>query len=279
MLCEFRARLAEQDSTADQLLQLMTADSSYRVRPLSAVKHSPAAPRLVRYAPPDKPPLYFVIEEVGEDVLPPVPGAPVPDKRYGDVDGFPFELVEEHLGVQDFQEFCTEHRGRLIGLVRKVFRDSWFEVCLDPEDVVQDTMELAWFNWPRIGRMAHPDRYLRRVAAKKALRAMEKAGREVFVPVEGFLDSFEGMFRSAFGWSPEDLAAADRIRDVLAGLPQRQAQVLLLTADGWSDSQVGNVLGLSPATVRSHRRHMKKFLRYRLGADAEGWSEALLARD
>ncbi|MFH8993106.1 LuxR C-terminal-related transcriptional regulator [Streptomyces sp. NPDC017940] len=57
----------------------------------------------------------------------------------------------------------------------------------------------------------------------------------------------------------ETVSGAADCREILAQLPHRQAQVLLLTADGWSDSQIGDQLGLSAATVRSHRRHMEKF--------------------
>ncbi|MEW2267488.1 RNA polymerase sigma factor [Streptomyces sp. NPDC047853] len=191
-----------------------------------------------------------------------VDGGPA-DQQYGNVDGIPFEWVKD-LPVMDFDEFHAEHRARLVALVRKVLRECWYDVSIDPEDVVQDTMEMAVRNWPRIGRMMHPDRYLRRVAAKRALRAMEKSAREVSTSTEGFLTMFEGSLTSGAERSPEQMVAADLVRDVLISLPHRQAQVLLLTADGWSDSEIGKSLGISAGTVRSHRRHVRKVFTQRL---------------
>ncbi|MFH8993105.1 RNA polymerase sigma factor [Streptomyces sp. NPDC017940] len=108
------------------------------------------------------------------------------------MDGVPFEWVEDSVPLKDLTTFFAEHRVRLIALVRKAFRDySWLTVGRYPEDVVQDTMVSAVRNWPRIGWMANPDAYLRKVAAKKATRAMVKASREMSVSAEGFLSLFD----------------------------------------------------------------------------------------
>ncbi|MGV9503622.1 RNA polymerase sigma factor [Streptomyces sp. NPDC003642] len=197
-----------------------------------------------------------------------------PRSEYGDVDGVPFEWVED-LVPQDLATFFAEHRPRLKALVRKVFNDCWYQVHLDPEDIVQDTMETAVKNWPRIGRMTHPDRYLRKVAAKKALRAAEKAHREVSVSAEGFLSLFDEVLIGHTSRTPEGMAAAARIRDVLALLPTRQAQVLLLSADGWTSLQIARALHVQEATVRSNRRHAKKFILERLPRDHQVWTDIL----
>lgn len=186
---------------------------------------------------------------------------------FGDVDGVPFKYAESTVPLKNFDEFYAAHRMRLFALVRKVVREYWYDVSIDPQDIVQDTMEVAIRNWPRIGRMAHPDKYLRRVAAKLALRAMEKSSREVSTSAEGFLTLFDNSLASGSERSPEEMVTADLVRDVLKSLPRRQAQVLLLTADGWSDSAIGKSLDMAPATVRSHRRHMKKVFAERLPHD------------
>jgi RNA polymerase sigma-70 factor (ECF subfamily) len=188
--------------------------------------------------------------------------------QYGDVDGIPFVDIEDWVPLRPFAEFYAEHRPRLIALVRKVLREHWFSIDIDPEDIVQDTMEMAVRNWPRIGRMRSPDGYLRRVAAKRAVRAMKKSAREVSTSVEGLMTYFEGSLAAGAERSPEEMVVADLVRDVLKVLPHRQAQVLLLTADGWSDSQIGESLHMRPATVRSHRRHVKKVFTQRLPPDS-----------
>ncbi|GGX57891.1 hypothetical protein GCM10010321_88560 [Streptomyces chartreusis] len=189
-------------------------------------------------------------------------------QRYGDVDGSPFEdaLV---VPLPDFHDFCIEHRPRLVALVRKVVLERWRELVIDPEDVVQDTLELAVRKWPRIGRMTSPDGYLRRVAAQYAVRAMKKSAREVSTSAEGFLTLFDGVQDR----SPEDMVAGDLVREVLSSLPHRQAQVLLLTADGWSDSQIGKKLDISSATVRSHRRYVKAVFLQRTHNRRQGLSD------
>lgn len=181
-------------------------------------------------------------------------------KEYGDVDGVPFADAEEWIPLKDFDEFYREHRWRLIALVLKVMREYGYEAPIDPEDILQDTMELAVRDWPRIGRMAHPDKYLRTVASRGVHRAMKKSSREVPTSTEGLLTSFEGSLAAGVERSAEDVVVALLLNDALKSLPHRQAQVLLLTADGWSDSEIGEILNIAPATVRSNRRHVRKIV-------------------
>ncbi|MFD9063295.1 RNA polymerase sigma factor [Kitasatospora purpeofusca] len=201
-------------------------------------------------------------DPAGEDdgAGPPTPGSDGARQRaYGDVDGVPFHRAE-HLPVADFEEFHAEHRKRLIALVRTVLVQQGWHDGVDVEDIVQDTLELAVLNWPRIGRMKEPGGYLRTVAVNKAYRAMGKSLREVAVSSSSLLAFFESAPAGGFERSPEEIVTADFARDLLRSLPQRQAQVLVLTADGWTDSQIGKKLDLHPATVRSHRRYARKVL-------------------
>lgn len=174
--------------------------------------------------------------------------------------------------LADFETFHAEHRRRLIAFVRVILRSRGTSV-LDAEDIVQDAFEVVYRKWDEVGCMAHPDKYLRVVAARRALRLMDRAHREVANPMEpGFLELTEW----ALGWerTPQEMLTADALQQLLKSLPQRQAQVLLLTADGWSDSQIGELLHLSSATVRSHRRHLQKSCRRKLEQDP-AWAELL----
>ncbi|MFC8365617.1 sigma factor-like helix-turn-helix DNA-binding protein [Streptomyces griseorubiginosus] len=56
-------------------------------------------------------------------------------------------------------------------------------------------------------------------------------------------------------------------RQLVEQLPERQAQVLILYALEFTDSGIGKILGLAPATVRSHRRHLVNY------ANRTGWKE------
>jgi RNA polymerase sigma factor (sigma-70 family) len=181
--------------------------------------------------------------------------------------------IDEWWPLRDFEQFHAEHRRRLISFVGMILRARRIST-IDAEDVVQDAFEVVFRKWDSVGRMDHPDKYLRRVAANRAQRLMDKASREVANPMEpGFLELTEW----ALGWerSPQEMLTADALQQLLKSLPQRQAQVLLLTADGWSDSQIGELLHLSPATVRSHRRHLQKSCRRKVKQELDAWSELL----
>ncbi|MCX4617955.1 sigma factor-like helix-turn-helix DNA-binding protein [Streptomyces mirabilis] len=180
------------------------------------------------------------------------------DKVKGKVDGIPFEIAVETIPLKDFDAFYTDQKRRLPALVRKVFRGRSFDGGIDPEDVVQDALVVAACDWERIGRMADPGKYVRTVAANRAERVVDKARREAWL----FVDDFESLIKGMV--SVEETVSADLVRDLLARLPHRRAQVLYFTADGWTDTQIGEQLGIAPATVRAHRHQVRKVFMARL---------------
>lgn len=180
------------------------------------------------------------------------------DKVKGKVDGIPFAIAVETIPLKDFDAFYTDQKKRLPALVRKVFRGRGFDGGVDPEDVVQDALVVAARDWERIGRMADPGKYVRTVAANRAERVIEKARREACL----FVDDFESIIKGMV--SVEETVSAELVRDVLASFPRRRAQVLFLTADGWTDTQIGEKLGIAAATVRVHRHQMRKILMERM---------------
>ena len=69
---------------------------------------------------------------------------------------------------------------------------------------------------------------------------------------------------------PRQLAECPAVDDhgvqtllVVRQLPERQAQVLVLYSLEFTDSGIGELLGLAPATVRSHRRHLVNYVTQR----------------
>lgn len=74
------------------------------------------------------------------------------------------------------------------------------------------------------------------------------------------------------GSDPEEeaLRRLDRARvlDALGDLPERQrSAVLLYDIQGYSHSEIGEILGISPGTSRAHLHHGRKKLRQALGAE------------
>lgn len=102
-------------------------------------------------------------------------------------------------------------------------------------DATADALEYAWRNWARVRAMANPAGYVYRVARSRIPRRRRR-----------FL--------------PSEIAGLDRIPDVepalaglLAALPERQRVcVFLVYGCQWHYPEVGEVLGISPSSVRTH---------------------------
>jgi DNA-directed RNA polymerase specialized sigma24 family protein len=102
-------------------------------------------------------------------------------------------------------------------------------------DATADAFEYAWRNWPRVEAMANPAGYVYRVARSRIPRR-----RRRFVP--GDVTVRPG--------TPEVEPA---LAGLLAGLPERQRVcVFLVHGCEWHYGEVGELLGLSASSVRTH---------------------------
>jgi RNA polymerase sigma-70 factor (ECF subfamily) len=119
-------------------------------------------------------------------------------------------------------------------------------------DATADAFEYAWRNWDRIEQMENPAGYLYRVARSRIPRR-----RRRFVPAE--------------------VPGLDHVPDVepalaglLAALPERQRVcVFLVHGCHWHYPEVGELLGLSPSSVRTHCDRALGALRRGLKVDHE----------
>lgn len=119
-------------------------------------------------------------------------------------------------------------------------------------DATADALEYAWRNWPRVQTMANPAGYVYRVARSRIPRR-----RRRFVPA--------------------DIAGLERIPEVepalaalLAALPERQrVSVFLVHGCQWHYPEVGELLGISPSSVRTHCDRALATLRRGLKVDHE----------
>jgi RNA polymerase sigma-70 factor (ECF subfamily) len=155
-----------------------------------------------------------------------------------------------------FSALVERHWGRLVPFARSVLGDA------DAEDAVQDALVVAW---SKLGALDEP-------AAFRAW-VLRILGRLCFRRAR-----FGRRFRSLVGLpEPTDPAteAAHEAIDVertLRMLAPRQRAVMHLTVvEGMSDSEIGTVMGIDAASVRSHRRRARTRLRQVLaGPAAEG---------
>jgi RNA polymerase sigma-70 factor (ECF subfamily) len=154
--------------------------------------------------------------------------------------------------LPDFDDFYRRNHRWLYARAYKMLRLDPTNSIVSADDIVQDTFILAFRQWDRIGRLSHPKAYLARVAERIFWNAREKALRSdrTFLP--------RLLAPVALARDPhEQVADADVIERMLARLPARQAEVLVLNSYAFSDSEIGQILDLAPATVRSHLRHAR----------------------
>lgn len=155
-------------------------------------------------------------------------------------------MVTQDSRVDEFTEFVTEYEPRL--------RESLIAACGGEagRDAAADALIYGWEHWDRIGGMKNSVGYLYKVGLNRGRRGLSKR-RPVFDTVE-----------------------SDRIPDVepklpgaLAGLSERQRTVVVLIhCFQWTQSEVGELLGLSKTTVQNHLERGIDGLRRKIGGDA-----------
>lgn len=143
-----------------------------------------------------------------------------------------------------FEEFIEE---RLVPLLRYAT-----VLTCDPhlaEDIVQEVLARAQVRWSRIARAEHPERYVKRMVTNEFLSWRRRRAARVVPLASGLLEHVTGA-------APDHIAAHDE-RDALlarvAALPPRQRAVVALRYyEDMPDAEIADVLGCTPATVRSH---------------------------
>jgi RNA polymerase sigma-70 factor (sigma-E family) len=126
------------------------------------------------------------------------------------------------------------------------------------EDLVQAVFARAHRRWDQIGALEHPEAYLRRMVVNEYLswrRLLKNREVPLAEPVERP--------------STEDIGARQAQRDatwqLLSGLPRKQRAVLVLRYyEDLPDSEIAEVLGITPGTVRSNAARALATLRDRL---------------
>ncbi|WP_420118082.1 RNA polymerase sigma factor, partial [Micromonospora sp.] len=118
-------------------------------------------------------------------------------------------------------------------------------------DIAQDAMFEAFKHWNAI---RHPGAWVRRVASRLWARHFRANRAEPLAEVP-----------EPDQWTAQqsiDLALEqDHVRRLVAGLPIRQRQILLLILDGYTPAEIAEMLQVIPASVRSSLRHARRALR------------------
>jgi len=148
-----------------------------------------------------------------------------------------------------YARLIERHWSRLVRLARSVVGEA------EAEDSVQDGLIRAWLALPSLRRPEAFGPWLARVVLRGCLR--ERRRRPETVPL-------------AEAQEPPVAPASDAGLDVerlLAALAPRQRAVMHLTVvEGMSDGEIGALLEITPASVRSHRRRAREALTRLLAA-------------
>ncbi len=102
-------------------------------------------------------------------------------------------------------------------------------------DAAAEALAYGWQNWNRVGAMDNPSGYLYRVGQTAARRARRPQG---FLPTppDTDLPDFE----------PRLLPALEALSDA------QRVCVVMVHAYGWGQTEVADLLDVSPSTVRTH---------------------------
>ncbi len=127
------------------------------------------------------------------------------------------------------------------------------------EDLTQEAFVTAQKNWPKVCSYEAPEAWLRRVLINRARSRFRRLGRE--------RGAMNRVWSNERGDHPPGLEAEaiDLWREVRR-LPRRQAQAIALTyLDGLKTAEVGEIIGCSAATVKTHLQRGKRTLARQLG--------------
>jgi len=150
-----------------------------------------------------------------------------------------------------FEEYVLVRGPALVRLARLLVGDDQLA-----DDLVQDVLAKAYVRWSRIARAEHPDRYVRRMLVNARNSWWRRAvNREVSVPV----------VREA-AVAAADHGDRDALWRLVRALPERQRAVLVLRFyEDLDDTEIAEILGCSPVTVRTHAMRGLARLRDKVG--------------
>jgi len=152
-------------------------------------------------------------------------------------------MVVDESKVDVYTAFVNEHERRLREPLIARFGGA------DGREAAADALIYGWEHWDRISTMENPVGYLYKVGLSRGLRSRSRR-RPVFDPVE----------------SSRIPDVEPRLPQALAALSDRQRTVVVLVhCFQWTQSEVGDLLGLSKTSVQNHLERGMSRLRRVIG--------------
>jgi RNA polymerase sigma-70 factor (sigma-E family) len=131
------------------------------------------------------------------------------------------------------------------------------------EDVVQEVLIRASKRWDQLDRLDHPEQYVRKMVVNEYLSWRRRNWR--LLPAGTAIETGD---RESPDYAREH-AERDALLAELGKLPRRQRTVLVLRYyQGLSDTEIADVLGCTPGTVRGYASRALAALRVELSPRA-----------
>lgn len=129
------------------------------------------------------------------------------------------------------------------------------------EELAQEALLAAYREWPRVQELDRPDLRLRRVAINRAVSAHRRLAAELAALAR---------VRAAQSVDDSEVIIDEPVWSEVRKLPRRQAAALVLWAvEGLTLAEIGDVLGCSGETARTHLRRARERLRSTLRLEVD----------
>ena len=159
-----------------------------------------------------------------------------------------------------FEEFAATRMPGVLRLAAVLTGDP-----ADAEDLAQEVLTRAYSRWDRIGDLDRPDLYVRKMMLNEYLSWRRRSARQVLTGA-GTLEPASAASDHAQQYMEREALLAE-----LGKLSRRQRAVLVLRYyEDRGDTEIAELLGCSPGTVRSHASRALAALRVDMSPRAAG---------
>ncbi|WP_328841928.1 sigma-70 family RNA polymerase sigma factor [Streptomyces europaeiscabiei] len=151
----------------------------------------------------------------------------------------------------EFEQLFQNHYARLVRAVSRM------HFSVDAEEVVTEAFTALWQHWQRNGSPDDPVPYLWGIVRHQLLdhQRRERRRAEIAMP----LDAMET--EAPVGAFTDIVEVREKVLEILAMLPPRQREVLILRLEGLTDPEIAAELGLEPGTVSAHMSRARRTVR------------------
>lgn len=152
-------------------------------------------------------------------------------------------MVVHDFRVDEFTEFVADYEPRL--------RESLIAACGGEvgREAAAEALVYGWEHWDRVSAMDNPAGYLYTVGLSRGRKGLPRH-QPIFDPID----------------SARTPDVEPRLPEALAELSERQRTVVVLIhCFQWTQSEVGELLGLSKTTIQNHLERGMGGLRREIG--------------